>query len=74
MCGQIEICLANGVLGPSVFLSLVLKYRYILVKEQLNIIDNMDKKWEFDAPQFVDFTQPHEYESVYDDTWFDRRK
>ncbi|XP_059167831.1 targeting protein for Xklp2-like isoform X2 [Physella acuta] len=32
----------------------------------------MDKKWEFDAPQFVDFTQPHEYESVYDDTWFDR--
>ncbi|KAH9503508.1 Protein tpx2 [Bulinus truncatus] len=32
----------------------------------------MDKKWEFDAPQFIDFTQPDAYEPLYDDSWFDR--
>lgn len=31
-------------------------------------------KWEFDAPQFVDFTQPQAHDHEYDDTWFDRRK
>ncbi|KAK0051443.1 targeting protein for Xklp2 isoform X3 [Biomphalaria pfeifferi] len=32
----------------------------------------MDNKWEFDAPQFIDFTQPDAYEPFYDDSWFDR--
>uniref|UniRef100_A0A0B7B098 Uncharacterized protein n=1 Tax=Arion vulgaris TaxID=1028688 RepID=A0A0B7B098_9EUPU len=27
--------------------------------------------WEFDAPQFVDFTQPQRFENEYNDTWFD---
>ncbi|BFZ19453.1 hypothetical protein BsWGS_22492 [Bradybaena similaris] len=27
--------------------------------------------WTFDAPQFVDFTQPQAHEDEYDDTWFD---
>ncbi|CAL1546064.1 unnamed protein product [Lymnaea stagnalis] len=31
-----------------------------------------ESKWDFDAPQFVDFTQPDVVQTFYDDTWFDR--
>ncbi|XP_005090333.1 targeting protein for Xklp2 isoform X2 [Aplysia californica] len=29
--------------------------------------------FEFDAPQFFDFDNPHVYEEAYNDTWFDNR-
>ncbi|CAG5134106.1 unnamed protein product [Candidula unifasciata] len=30
--------------------------------------------WTFDAPQFVDFTQPQAHDDEYDDTWFDTHR
>ena len=36
--------------------------------------DNLDSRYEFDAPQFFDFNQPEAYEEAFNDTWFDRRK